>query len=89
MGLRAAAQTRRLRRLASHLAAGGTASTAATQSEPEEAETQRHAFVGPDPALMARYQNSLSTVPRVNIFSSRRRHTGSSNVTGVQTCALP
>eukprot|EP01050_Picozoa_sp_SAG11_P027071 SAG11_NODE_6713_length_1261_cov_1.185886_2_plen_204_part_01 len=23
------------------------------------------------------------------IFSSRRRHTGSSNVTGVQTCALP
>jgi hypothetical protein len=66
MGLRAAAQTRRLRRLASHLAAGGTASTTATQSEPEEAETQRHAFVGPDPALMARYQNSLSTVPRVN-----------------------
>eukprot|EP01050_Picozoa_sp_SAG11_P055632 SAG11_NODE_34081_length_274_cov_0.537143_1_plen_81_part_10 len=23
------------------------------------------------------------------VFSSRRRHTGSSNVTGVQTCALP
>eukprot|EP01043_Picozoa_sp_COSAG02_P071216 COSAG02_NODE_12925_length_1472_cov_0.780772_1_plen_90_part_10 len=25
----------------------------------------------------------------LEVFSSRRRHTGSSNVTGVQTCALP
>eukprot|EP01043_Picozoa_sp_COSAG02_P100091 COSAG02_NODE_36184_length_458_cov_0.649025_1_plen_30_part_01 len=27
--------------------------------------------------------------PQSSVFSSRRRHTGFSGVTGVQTCALP
>eukprot|EP01043_Picozoa_sp_COSAG02_P115873 COSAG02_NODE_52256_length_309_cov_0.533333_1_plen_41_part_10 len=32
---------------------------------------------------------SLGALGGAGLFSSRRRHTGFSGVTGVQTCALP
>eukprot|EP01043_Picozoa_sp_COSAG02_P086479 COSAG02_NODE_23918_length_704_cov_0.839669_1_plen_211_part_10 len=35
------------------------------------------------------FQRRRLEAARKRFFSSRRRHTGSSNVTGVQTCALP
>eukprot|EP01050_Picozoa_sp_SAG11_P021330 SAG11_NODE_3775_length_2235_cov_1.625000_1_plen_101_part_10 len=38
----------------------------------------------PDEAVPSTFSGSMA-----KFFSSRRRHTRSSNVTGVQTCALP
>eukprot|EP01047_Picozoa_sp_COSAG01_P108795 COSAG01_NODE_37701_length_500_cov_0.518703_2_plen_55_part_01 len=41
------------------------------------------------PGLTWRDNGHKARLMPVVIFSSGRRHTGSSNVTGVQTCALP